>query len=432
MEKIYEKKDTLLLITSHFPFNGGESFLETEIGYLQRCFKQIIIVSRDIESNLTRELHQDIKCFRYNPSSKFKDYLFLPFLLISNSKNIRQSFISEITLRRNRKEKITCLKLKVLFRAITKALQLKHFILKIISTVSPEENIILYSYWMNSGAHAIAFMKSEKLFKITRAHRGDLYEESSEKGILPLQLFTCSNVDHVFLISENGIKYLKSHLNVDRGNLSVSRLGVTYRDVIIPFCRQKHFTIVSCSNLSPVKRVDIIIKAISMVNTPIPIHWFHFGDGALMDDLLRLAKESFRDNNKVEWHFYGAISNKNILDFYNNNNIDLFINTSSSEGLPVSIMEAQIFGIPVIATDCGGTREIVGQETGTLIPVDSTIEDFAHAIENFINLEENEYLAMRQRIIKNQQMNFSAEENYSSMTEKIRELTEHIRNNHKD
>ncbi|MFR4320263.1 MAG: glycosyltransferase [Blautia massiliensis (ex Durand et al. 2017)] len=44
------------------------------------------------------------------------------------------------------------------------------------------------------------------------------------------------------------------------------------------------------------------------------------------------------------------------------------MNVSSSEGIPVSIMEATSFGIPGIATDAGGTKEIIrDKENGVLL-----------------------------------------------------------------
>lgn len=48
---------------------------------------------------------------------------------------------------------------------------------------------------------------------------------------------------------------------------------------------------------------------------------------------------------------------------------DLFVLPSLNEGLPLSVMEAMAAGIPVIATDAGGTSEIVRDGvTGLLIP----------------------------------------------------------------
>lgn len=49
----------------------------------------------------------------------------------------------------------------------------------------------------------------------------------------------------------------------------------------------------------------------------------------------------------------GYIANKDLLDWYKTNKPSIFINVSSSEGVPVSIMESMSCGIPTIATDVG-------------------------------------------------------------------------------
>jgi colanic acid/amylovoran biosynthesis glycosyltransferase len=63
----------------------------------------------------------------------------------------------------------------------------------------------------------------------------------------------------------------------------------------------------------------------------------------------------------------GNVENSKILDFYSENYVDLFINFSEFEGVPVSIMEAQSAGIPVLATKVGGTSEIVSSDNGFLV-----------------------------------------------------------------
>lgn len=62
---------------------------------------------------------------------------------------------------------------------------------------------------------------------------------------------------------------------------------------------------------------------------------------------------------------------------------------SSSEGVPVSIMEAQSYGIPVIATDVGGTSEIViDQVNGILLDEDFEADALISAIKSTIAQKE--------------------------------------------
>ena len=80
-----------------------------------------------------------------------------------------------------------------------------------------------------------------------------------------------------------------------------------------------------------------------------------------MSLLKNLAKESGVDRNI---RFIGWIDDVNEIFSM----IDLFVLPSLSESLPVSIIEAMSFGIPVVATDVGGVPEIVADgETGYII-----------------------------------------------------------------
>ena len=64
---------------------------------------------------------------------------------------------------------------------------------------------------------------------------------------------------------------------------------------------------------------------------------------------------------------------------------DIYLLTSRWEALPISIVEAFQFGLPIVATDCGGVKELVNPDVGMLLPVGDT-NGIAAAI---INLADN-------------------------------------------
>lgn len=85
------------------------------------------------------------------------------------------------------------------------------------------------------------------------------------------------------------------------------------------------------------------------------------GDGSLRDELKARARDLGVADRVI---FLGAISN--MVPFYQA--IDLFCLPSLNEGLPLSPLEAQSSGIPVILTNVGGCKSIVDKRSGQLVP----------------------------------------------------------------
>ncbi|MBQ4033784.1 MAG: glycosyltransferase, partial [Paludibacteraceae bacterium] len=112
--------------------------------------------------------------------------------------------------------------------------------------------------------------------------------------------------------------------------------------------------IVSCSNAIPLKRLDLIAEALQKAD--FPIQWTHIGSGPTLEKISAMV-ESMPKNVTVS--LLGQKSNEFVRDLYTKKHFDVFLNVSTTEGVPVSIMEALAAGIPVIATNVGGTSEIV-------------------------------------------------------------------------
>lgn len=106
---------------------------------------------------------------------------------------------------------------------------------------------------------------------------------------------------------------------------------------------------------------------------------------------LKTYTEQKLSGKKVTFEFKGQMTNKQVNEFYLSNSPDMFLNVSESEGVPVSIMEAASFGIPVMATDCGGTKEAVENwVTGKLINKDFSDSELIKEIMEFMSLKRSE------------------------------------------
>lgn len=67
---------------------------------------------------------------------------------------------------------------------------------------------------------------------------------------------------------------------------------------------------------------------------------------------------------------------------------DIAVSSSSQEGLPVNIMEAMYTGIPIVASDCRGNRDLVkNNENGFVCGLDD-VESFVAGIETLANDKE--------------------------------------------
>ena len=258
------------------------------------------------------------------------------------------------------------------FFLVTRKL-LSNFTREILSNVN-ENDTILYFYWGLRWSQIIPFLPENRNFKIVvRFHGSDLYEELN-KNYIPFRKEMLHRINAVICISNAGKDYLISKYPFVGDKCIISRLGT--KDLGLNPYRQSHKVhIVSCSNLVSLKRVDLIAESLKYLT--IPVKWTHLGGGTEMTRIKAIANSFL---STIEWNFPGALPHLAIMDFYSQESIDLFINVSSSEGVPVSVMEAISFGIPVIATDVGGTREIVNDKLGFLLKSHPDAEEIARSI----------------------------------------------------
>lgn len=390
----------LFLLTNNYPYGKGETFIENEINILAQNFEKIYIISLNSRDLKEREVPNNVVVKRI----KLKSF-----------KNILSSFFSifiDINYFKRFDIRIIDLKEIIIFRYISKILE--KTIIEIIKKEKYLANdICVYSYWFKSGAHAASVLKKKKIVlrAITRAHRYDLYEDEKFKSLKEEVL---ENIDCVYSCSLDGEEYLKELYM--KKNIKTSYLGtINFENFKL---KEKSLKIVSCSNLISLKRVELIIAALEEVEKKYKnLTWIHFGSGKQEKNLKELSENKLKD---IKYEFKGHISNKELLEYYKNNDILFFIHLSSSEGLPVSMMEVQSYGVPIIATNVGGVKEIVNNKTGILLSDNPTISEITKAIESMINCSKERYIEYQINSYNNWKEKFDAIKNYNDFIKEIK------------
>jgi len=171
--------------------------------------------------------------------------------------------------------------------------------------------------------------------------------------------------------------------------------------------------VVSCSAVIPLKRLDLLIDALTKIEG-MQIKWTHFGDGAIIGPIRKLAHVKLDRLNNVSYQFMGNQPKERILNFYRTEHIDLFINCSDSEGIPVSIMEAFSYGIPAVARDVGGNSEIVNDVNGYLLSAHSSADEIAASIQCFVRLSQEDKSKKSAAAYQTYHELYDAERNYRS------------------
>jgi glycosyltransferase involved in cell wall biosynthesis len=127
------------------------------------------------------------------------------------------------------------------------------------------------------------------------------------------------------------------------------------------------------ARLVPIKRVDRFLR-VAMLLCDVPgIRFVIVGDGELREEL-RGSSDAVAVRDRVSWT--GFRRDIPAICFAS----DVVVQTSDNEGTPVSLIEAQAAGVPVVSTRVGGTSSVVVDgETGWLVEP-SDVEGFAERV----------------------------------------------------
>lgn len=408
---------SLLMLTKFYPYGNEEAFIENEIEVLSKKFEKIVIIACEVDNKeeRVRKVPNNVKTYKVISKQKKMQTIIDGIVGIKKIFNMSNEMKYEINYCNNIFKKLFLLYFEQKSNRIFSQIEQQDFLRDI-----KNEKFILYSYWLFTtakvGVNLKKVLNNNIIYSFCRAHRYDLYEERNSLKYLPYRSLLLKNYDSIFPCSNDGVEYLKNKYSDYSNKIKVSFLG-TLDNGLSKYSDDNIFRIVSCSRLEPVKRVNRIVEALSLIDiTDKMIEWTHIGGGREFDTIKKLIDKKIKNKN-IKINLLGNVPNKDVINFYKNSKVDLFINVSSSEGLPVSIMESISFGIPVIATNVGGTSEIVIDGVdGYLLSSNFENRELAKLIIKIIKAKESEeYNNMRMQSRELWEKRFQARNNYENL-----------------
>ena len=417
----------LVIFTSTFPAGHMDTFILDELPYLSAQFDHIRIFPVNAVGSLPRPpLRLPENCDyrltnkRCSLLGRLRDVCYMGKTLFSKDTPFRTECRQQARgLRR---------KLFLLYfegRAKQAAADIQPHLQPLFETY---DQVTFYSYWLYVACRAM-LLAGEALTEqypdkpvsfYARAHGYDLYEDVNGLDYLPYRKWFLHRLDGIFPCSAHGVRYfLQRHAGSEQERAAarvwLARLGTAEPAVLAagltPDEKQELAAykgeedvceIVSCAWIRPVKRMDLLIDALKGLRekTTVRWRWTHFGDAEKADDFEAVRRRAEAELDFMEVRLEGVRSKAYIMAYYLQERPSLFVNCSSSEGVPVSVMEALSAGIPVYATDVGGTAEVTGREgTGRLWPPDVSAAQMSEDLYAFARLPEPVRAGLRENAV---------------------------------
>lgn len=316
--------------------------------------------------------------------------------------------------------------LRLLYRHISDGHLFYKKALSIIRSEScPNDEVFAISTWFSIEALSVSLLKKRisSIRSYSFAHSFEINKERDRYMPFYFNRFKHDYLDGIFFISKtmvdiyrNDTLYLYDNY-IDKFHVEYLGSKKLYQ-TDNPGRVDNFFVICSCSTVVPLKNLDLILDMLEVWDIT-PIKWIHFGGGVGLDVLSKRA-QNIQDKNKiVKIDFRGVTPNEQVQYYYSTSHIDVFISVSSTEGLPVSLMEAISYGIPIIATDVGGTKEIVDNKHGILLSSSPSVDELAAAVKTIMKKSSQDIIEMRKQALLFWGERFNALSNMTSFYAKL-------------
>lgn len=415
---------SILILTNYFPFHRGEEYLEAELPYLCERFDRVTVVPvmTTADMMLTRKVPEGVQVI--NPlagrgmSGRVRD---LASRTASDLRGRQAGSRAPRRLLRNPVHQV----FDAYFESRSMAALEK--VLEYEDALASGDGgpVVIYSYWFYLTARIGATLKdrwgrSREVALVSRGHGYDVNVNASAVGYLPQRRFLLEHVDRLHPVSDFATRHFHMAYPEHRDKVATRRLG-SPRRLAGRDADQAALRIVSVSTIRPLKRLELIADAVELLRPRFPgVRWTHLGAGTgSYAEAFTASVQERLGPDVVEMP--GHMANADVHAWFRANPSTVFVNTSSSEGVPVSVMEAMSHALPVVATDVGGTEELftTAMRPG-LLPADVDAAGVAEAIGRVLGLASEQYVGASEAAFTAWQSTWDADRNFADFARELR------------
>lgn len=369
-------------------------FMQMQIGIARKYFDKIYYFTRHMTSNNSETIAYDnVKVVEVSALTRNLMFMGSPVHALFN-RYCLTNFLKSRDIKRLKAQATTIFTSDCLYLTAKDTVK-KH--------LKATDNVYMLATWFSTEAYTVArFNKNYNLSKtVSFAHSFEINPNCNDMVPLSFNEFKHTYIDETHFIAQKMKSiYCKAVQTMNIEERFGNKMRITYLGSTKAYDRLNSpstdgiFRIVSCSGINHIKRLYLIVEALKGWNQG-KVEWTHIGDGELFDRLQSQVMELTTYNTNVTVRLLGHKPNSEVQKYYSENPADIFVNVSSLEGLPVSIMEAMSYGIPCLATDVGGTLEIVNAGNGILINKDTTAKRIRDYLQNYCRKKDSEKEVMR-------------------------------------
>lgn len=232
---------------------------------------------------------------------------------------------------------------------------------------------LVYGHYLGGCSMALAIKRKYGIPAVGIEHWSELGYSKIKKSIRDEAIKTYPYMDCQLVVSSALRDNIKKHIGIDTfvvNNMIGSEFQYTTNTKGSEMVR-----FVTTGSLLPVKGFDILVSAFSKLNLP-PNTWTMniIGDGKEHASLQQQIENVGLSKNI---HLLGRKNREGVIEMLHNS--DVYVMSSRTETFGVAAVEALACGLPVIATECGGSDDFMTKDNGITCPVDN-VEKLAECI----------------------------------------------------